>query len=339
MADLTVVEYHPEADEFAWTFGGVPPVARVTPPTVLQLYTEDAFAGKVRSERDLVSQVCEFPFLNPQTGPFYVEGAEPGDTLAVHFVSIEPARDWAASTTVPLFGALTATRTTALLHEPLPEVVWIWKLDRAARICRFEARNGGHRVDLPMDPMHGTLGVAPAGLEVRSALVPDAFGGNMDTPELRAGVTCYLGVNVEGALVSLGDGHARQGEGETCGVAVECAMNSVVIVDLVKGRPTAWPRIESDTHVMAAGSARPLEDAFRIAQADLVGWMSSDFGLDVLDAYQLVTQVVESPLANVVDTNYTSVAKLEKRWLPDVEVYEGAHRRLRAMADAYRRAR
>ena len=90
-------------------------------------------------------QVCEFPFLNPQTGPFYVEGAEPGDTLAVHFVSIEPARDWAASTTVPLFGALTSTHLTATLQEPLPELVWIWELDRDARqLCRFT--RAGQRV-------------------------------------------------------------------------------------------------------------------------------------------------------------------------------------------------
>jgi acetamidase/formamidase len=336
MPDLTVVEFRPNPEQYAWTFGGVPPVAHIKPGTVLQLFTEDCFAGRVRTESDLVSQVCEFPFLNPQTGPFYVEGAEPGDTLAVHFVSIEPARDWAASTTVPLFGALTATHTTAMLHEPLPEVVWIWKLDRAAGTCRFEARKGGYTVDLPMDPMHGTLGVAPANLEVRSALVPDAFGGNMDTPELRAGVTCYLGVNVEGALVSLGDGHARQGEGETCGVAVEAAMDSVIIVDLIKDRPCAWPRIESDTHLISAGSARPLEDAFRIAQADIVGWVAADFGLDVLDAYQLVSQAVESPIANVVDTNYTSVAKLAKRWLPALDVYGGMHARMRVAADIYR---
>jgi acetamidase/formamidase len=303
---------------------------------VLELFTEDCFGGKVRTVTDLVSEVCEFPFLNPQTGPFFVEGAEPGDTLAVHFVSIEPARNWAASTTVPLFGALTATPTTAMLHDPLPEITWIWALDRAARTCRFQARKSDYHVDLPMDPMHGTLGVAPAHLEVRSALVPDAFGGNMDTPEMRAGVTCYLGVNVAGALVSLGDGHARQGEGETCGVAVEAAMNSVIIVDLIKGRPCAWPRLESDTHLMSTGSARPLEDAFRIAQADIVGWVASDFGLDLLDAYQLVSQAVEAPIANVVDTNYTSVAKLAKRWLPTVDVYEGVHRRLRKMAAVYR---
>jgi len=108
-------------------------VARIRTPVVLDVFTEDAFFGRVRSENDLVSQVCEFPFVNPQTGPFYVEGAEPGDTLAVHFVSITPARDWGASTTIPLFGALTSTHLTALLNEPLPELVWMYQLEPGRR--------------------------------------------------------------------------------------------------------------------------------------------------------------------------------------------------------------
>src|SRR5215472_17253568 len=157
MADPQVITLRPEPGQYAWTFGGAAPAARVTPPAILEVFTEDCFAGKVRGENDLVSQVCEF--------------------------------------------------------------------DRAQRTCRFTARRGDYTVDLPMNPKHGTVGVAPANLEVRSALVPDAFGGNMDTPEMRAGVTCYLGVNVPGGLLSIGDAHARQGEGETCGVAVECAMN------------------------------------------------------------------------------------------------------------------
>jgi acetamidase/formamidase len=336
MADPPVITLRPEPGQYAWTFGGAAPLARVTPPVILEVFTEDCFAGRVRGENDLVSQVCEFPYLNPQTGPFYIEEAEPGDTLAVHFISIEPARDWGASTTVPLFGALSATHATALLHEPLPELVWMWQFDRARGTCRFTARKGDYTVDLPMNPMHGTVGVAPANLEVRSALVPDAFGGNMDTPEMRAGVTCYLGVNVEGALFSLGDGHARQGEGETCGVAVECAMNTVLAVDLIKGRPCAWPRLESDVHIMTAGSARPLEDAFRIAQLDLVQWLGTDYGLDPLDAYQLITQAVESPLANVCDPNYTSVAKMNKQYLPQAPAMEGAHTRLGDLAATYR---
>ena len=185
--------------------------------------------------------------------------------------------------------------------------------------------------------MHGTVGVAPANLEVRSALVPDAFGGNMDTPEMRAGVTCYLGVNVDGGLLSIGDGHARQGEGETCGVAVECAMNTVLAVELVKGVATPWPRLESDTHIMSTGSVRPLEDAFRIAQADLVHWVTELTGLSAMDAYQFLSQSVEAPLANVVDTNYTSVAKLRKDWLPGHgEVMRGMHDQLRDLGRAYR---
>ncbi|GAC1445239.1 MAG: acetamidase/formamidase family protein [Mycobacteriales bacterium] len=333
---LEVLSYRPEPGDYAWTFGGAAPVRRVQPGTVLELWTEDCFAGKVRTAGDLVSVVCEFPFLNPQTGPFFIEGAEPGDTLAVHFVSIEPSRDWAASTTVPLFGALTSTHLTATLQPPLPELVWIWDLDRAARTARFRARDSDFTVDLPMDPMHGTVGVAPANLEVLSALTPAAHGGNLDTPEMRAGTTCFLGVNVAGALFSLGDGHARQGEGETCGVAVECAMDTVVIVDLIKDVATPWPRIESDTHIMTAGSARPLEDAFRIAQADLVHWVAQDHGLSVMDAYQLISQAVESPLANVCDTNYTSVAKLGKGWLPKrTGPLVDVHARLRELGRAY----
>ncbi|MFI8535140.1 acetamidase/formamidase family protein [Streptomyces aquilus] len=332
MSEPRILTVRPEPGAYAWTFGGVPPVARIAPGTVLDLYTEDCFAGRVRSEKDLVSEVCEFPFLNPQTGPFHIEGAEPGDTVAVHFVSIEPARDWAASTTVPLFGALTSTQTTATLQPPLPETVWIWQLDRTRRTALFRAHDSDIEIELPMDPMHGTVGVAPANLEVRSALVPDAHGGNMDTPEMRADVTCYLGVNVEGALLSLGDGHARQGEGETCGVAVECAMNTVVIVELLKGLATPWPRIESDTHIISTGSARPLEDAFRISQLDLVRWLVRDYGFSELDAYQFATQAVESPLANVCDTNYTCVAKIRKEWLPARETHRGVHARLRETA-------
>src|SRR5213076_2150941 len=211
--------------------------------------------------------------------------------------------------------------------------------DRDAGTCRFTARRGDFAVDLPLNPMHGTVGVAPASLEVRSGLVPDAFGGNMDTPEMRAGVTCYLGVNVPGALLSLGDGHAGQGEGETCGVAVECAMETVVIVDLVKGRPCPWPRLESDTHLMTTGSARRLEDAFRFAQAELVHWLRDGYSLALLDVYQLVSQAVEAPLANVVDTNYTSVAKIRKEWLPAGTPFDGVHNRLRGQAAAYRGSR
>jgi acetamidase/formamidase len=335
VGSVQVVSFSPDPSQFAWTFGGVDPVQRVKPGTVMEVWTEDAFGGKVRGPDDLVSEVIEFPFVNPQTGPFYVEGAEPGDTLALHFVSIEPSRDWAASTTVPLFGALTSTHATATLQDPLPEIVWMYEVDAKERTVRFRGREGDHTTVLPLDPMHGTVGVAPASFEARSSLVPDSHGGNMDTPEMRAGTTCYLGVNVEGALFSIGDGHARQGEGETCGVAVECAMDTVVVVDLVKDRETPWPRLENDDYVMSTGSARPLEDAFRIAHVDMVQWMGQEFGMSSMDAYQLLTQVSESPVANVCDPNYTFVCKVRKEWLPSQAVMGGTRARLEDVGAAY----
>ncbi len=332
---MDVLAYRPDPSEFAWTFGGARPVRTIKPGTLLEVWTEDAFGGKVRGADDLVSKVIQFPFVNPQTGPFEMEGAEPGDTLVLHFVSIEPSRDWAASTTIPFFGSLTGTHATAGLQEPLPEKIWMYEVDAKRRTVTYRALRGGHSVQLPLDPMHGTVGVAPANFEARISLVPDYYGGNMDTPEMRAGTTCYLGVNVAGALFSLGDGHCRQGEGESCGVAVEAAMDTVVVADLLKGVTTPWPRLENDTHVMSVGSARPLEDAFRIAQVDLVQWLAGEFGMDQLDAYQLLTQASETPVANVVDPNYSIVTKIRKEYLPKSTVYGGAHARLTEMGKAY----
>ncbi|WP_306215984.1 acetamidase/formamidase family protein, partial [Actinoplanes sp. RD1] len=160
-------------------------------------------------------------------------------------------------------------------------------------------------------------------------------GGNLDTPELRAGVTAYFGVNVPGALFALGDGHCRQGDGEVCGTGVESAMNTVVVLDLIKGVATPTPRFESDAALMSAGSARPLEDAYRMSQHDLVTWTAGLTGLDVLDAYQLISQAGQAPVGNVCDPNYTMLAKVAKRFLGTASAYDGMHDRLRAAAAGY----
>src|SRR5437899_7121666 len=179
----------PTEKQYAWTFGGVDPIARIKPGDVLDLYTEDCFGGKVRSATDLFSKVCEYPFVNPQTGPFYVEGAEPGDTLAIHLIDVQPARDWAASVTVPLFGALSGTHYTQTLQDPLPEKTWIYKVDQASKTVRFQALDSDYGTSFPLEPFHGTIGVAPAAFEARNVLVPEAFGGNMATPEAKPGAT------------------------------------------------------------------------------------------------------------------------------------------------------
>ncbi|WP_129667860.1 acetamidase/formamidase family protein [Phytoactinopolyspora endophytica] len=329
---MEVVEFTPEREQYAWTFGGVPPIRKVTPGTLMRLWTEDAFSGRLQSSSDRPSEKLDMREVNPQTGPFYVEGAEPGDTLALHIVGLEPARDWAASATIPFFGGLTSTDRTVTLQEALPELTWIYQLDRERQTVRFEALRGELQLDLPVAPMLGTVGVAPGGREVRTSLVPDMFGGNMDTPEMRAGSTCYLGVNVEGAMFSVGDGHYRQGEGESCGTAVEGAMNVTLIVELIKGHAPVWPRIEHDDHYIVVASSRPLEDAWRASQAGMIAWLGELYGLDRLDAYQLLTQISESPLANVVDANYSAVTKVAKRLLPIGDAYDGMHRHLRGHA-------
>ncbi|RNI24360.1 acetamidase/formamidase family protein [Flexivirga caeni] len=329
-------EVDKDADPAAlvYTFGGAEPVRSLRPGTIVSTWTADCYGGRVRRAQDLATEVTDTRFINPQTGPFHIEGAEPGDTIAVHFCSITPSVDWGVSTTMPLFGALTQTPFTAMLHDPLPERTWIYDLDVAERLVRYHALDSDLTVDLPMDPMHGTVGVAPALGEVRSSLTPGSWGGNMDTPEMRAGTTCYLGVNVPGALLSLGDGHARQGEGETCGVAVETAMDTVFAVELIKGIATPWPRLEDDRFIMSTGSTRPLEDAFRISHADLVHWIAGGLGLSAMDAYQLVSQTALTPVANVCDENYTVVGKVLKDHLPGFEAYGGTHHRLRSLARA-----
>ncbi|OPX06155.1 acetamidase/formamidase family protein [Mycobacterium sp. AT1] len=328
---MATVEFTPTPEQYVWTFGGAEPVMEVAPGTVLKLWTEDAFAGRVTSSADKPSEVLNPKELNPQTGPFYVTGAEPGDTLALHVVSLEPARDWAASTTIPLFGALTGTDRTAGLQPPLPELTWIYQIDRAAGQATFVAHETGFTMTMPLAPMLGTVGVAPALREVRTTLVPDYFGGNMDTPELRAGTTVYLGVNVDGALFSVGDGHYRQGEGETCGTALEGAMNVTIVVDLIKGGAPAWPRLEHDDALLTVGSARPLEDAWRCSQVEMVRWLTELYGLGPMDAYQVCSQLCQSPLANVVDVNYSAVTKIAKSLLPQSDPYAGTHQRLRAV--------
>ena len=336
MTDTTpFTRFEPTPEQYAWTFGGVDPVMRVRPGEILDLFTEDCFAGRIRSSEDVPSKSIEYPYINPQTGPFLVEGAQPGDTLAVHLIDVQPARDWAVSTTVQLFGALTGTRITATLQPPLPERTWMYRVNQPAATVEFEALDSEFSTSFPLEPFHGTIGVAPAAFEARNVLVPEAFGGNMDTPEARAGTTIYFGVNVPGALFSLGDGHYSMGEGEACGVAVEGAMNTLLTVDVVPGTFCDWPRLETDDALMVAGSYRPLEDAYRIAHVQLVTWIATATGLSTMDAYQLVSQGARSRIANVCDANYTIVAKIPKQFLPsDVPWMGGVHETLRGRGKA-----
>jgi len=315
-ANATVLQWTPKHEELVYTFGGATPRQRIKPGTRIVSWTEDCFDGAVKTAADLPSKVMPAGHDNPQTGPFYVEGAEPGDTVAVHILKLEPARAYGVSSFGPGFGALVGTDQTAMLGPGFPETTWRYDVDAARSVARTTARDGKHAWAVPLAPFLGCLGVAPAGGEARTTIVPGNFGGNMDCPEVRAGNAVFLGVNVPGALLSFGDGHYAMGDGEIMGAAIEGAMNVEVYVELLKKRATPIPRIENADEIMFVGSGRPLEDAARVAFKAMVGWVRENAGLSELDAYQFVSQNARAPIIQLVDPEYTVLVKIAKARLP-----------------------
>lgn len=289
------------------------PIATVRPGESVEIYTEDAFEGRITSSDQVPSQVLG-EYLNPQTGPIYVEGAEPGDTLIVHIDDIELTRDFAVSCLVPEFGGLTSTVLSPSLQEPLPEKIWIYRRQPDGTFA-FDP----DKFTITPTPFMGTMGTAPD-LEMLSALTPFTHGGNMDVPDVCPGNQLHLPVRVPGALFFTGDCHAAQGEGEACGVALEISGKVTVRFELRKNYPLTWPRIVSPTHLMAVGSARPMEDAAKIAYKQLILWLEADYGFDRWDAYQLVTQAGKLYVGNMVDTYYSLVAKINRAYLNPKEV-------------------
>jgi len=314
-ADQPVLSYVPKHDELKYTFGGVAPTHHIKPGTRIVSWTEDCYDGAVTKPDQLPTKMIPPGHDNPQTGPFFIDGAEAGDTIAIHINKLEPARDHGISSFFPGFGALNGTDRTAVLGADLPEKVWFYDVDRAKGIARTKSLDGKQSWEVPLAPFLGCLGVSP-GQEVRSTIVPDFFGGNMDCPEVRAGNTIYLGVNVPGALLSFGDGHYAMGDGEIIGTAIEGAMNVDVTVDLIKGRVTRWPRIENSESMMTVGAGRPLEDAARIAFKEMVRWISDTTGLSEMDAYEFVSQNAKTPIVEMVDPEYTVMVKIDKKRLP-----------------------
>jgi len=314
--DRPVLRYVPRHEELKYTFGGAAPTHHIAPGTRIISWSEDCYDGALKNASQKPTEVQPPGHDNPQTGPFYVDGAEPGDTLAIHIEKLEPARDTAFSVAFPGFGALKGTDKTALLNPDLPETVWAYEDDRARGVARSKSQDGRFTWEVPLAPFLGCLGVSPAYGVTQSTIVPGDFGGNMDCPEVRAGNTIYLGVRVPGGLLSFGDGHFAMGEGEIIGTAVEGAMNVELTVDLIKKRETPWPRIENDEWIMSLGAARPLEDAARIAYKDMVHWVMEQTGMAMLDAYEFVSQNARAPIVELVDPEYTVLVKIPKARLP-----------------------
>jgi len=287
------------------------PVLHIKPGDRVVVETQDCFEGVIKTERDLPSKKLRMPFLNPQCGPIVIEGAEKGDVVAVHIESMTPRGDNPRGTCclIEEFGGLTGTYYTATLNEPLPEIVRKINLDE-------DKVYWSDRLTLPYNPHIGTIGLAPE-IDSINSLTPDNHGGNMDVPDMGPGSITYFPVRSEGGRLFLGDAHACQGDGEVCGVAVEHASITTIRVDLIKNWAIEWPRMEKEGYIMTLGSARPLEDATRIAFRELVRWMTQDYGFDQWDAYMTLSVCGKSKLGNFVDPKYTVGAMMPKSYLED----------------------
>jgi amidase len=307
------VRYHATIDNVKYVYASVPPVAHLHTGNILESNSLDCFGNAIKKPGDTQALVKGD---NPLTGPFYIDGAEPGDTLIVRILDLQVDSDQGLGAFAPGFGALNETNYTPMLHPPLPEKIWFYPIDHAGNTATFQALDSNYKVKIPLHPFLGCIGVAPAGGEARSSVVPAEFGGNMDAPEASVGNTIYFPVNVSGALLYFGDGHAAMGDGEIAGTAIEVPMKTRLQVDIVKGKKTNWPRFENEKEIMAAGIYRPVDDALRIAFTELVAWIHVDYGLSELDAYELLSKVGKIHLTEMVDPNYVVVASVEKKYLP-----------------------
>jgi amidase len=253
-----------------------------------------------------------------EVGPFWIEGATPNDTLVVRILRLRPNRDVAVSAVNPGgISAVVPDSRTRMITEPLPARRFVWRLDLERNVGILDLPNSASKqIEMPLKPMLGRLAVAPAGGEVFGGLWPGNFGGNMDAADAREGTTVYLPVFHDGALFYFGDGHALQGDGEIVGSGLETTMDVSLEFDLIKGQRIRWPRMEDADDIMVLGSVRPLVDAFRIAHVELIEWLVNDYGFEKMEAYQVVSQGGHARIANVVDPNYTIVAKFPKRLLP-----------------------
>ena len=255
------------------------PIARVQIGERVRIHCVDCFENRIDDENLSYGDVCEYPYVNPQTGPIFVEGVESGDTLLVRIDDIEITRDWAITGLVPYFGLMTGTQTTATINAPLPEVV--------RKLPIHDGRVWYDERCFPVNPFMGTIGTAPR-LEAINALTPSYYGGNMDCPEARPGNTMHFPVRAKGGLFFCGDGHAVQGHGEIGGVACEVPVNLICSFGAKKGENIDWPRVTNDEFFMTIGCARPLEDAARIACRELVKWVAGKYELEEAEALILL---------------------------------------------------
>jgi amidase len=294
------------------TIGSHEPVLRIADGDTVVTSTVDA------SGRDRSGEIVT-PGGNPQTGPFHVQGAEPGDALVITFDRLTPNRDTGWSRTVIAENVVDPTFVRELPADDL----LTWELDAARGTARPRAREGTidppaalEALVLPLAPMVGCFGVAPARGQSISTATSGPHGGNMDYRGFVKGVTVYLPVEVPGALFHIGDGHAIQGDGEIVGTGIEISFDVQFTCRVLKDAGVSWPRGENEEFIFTVGNARPLDQALQHATTEMLRWLDRDFGLDARAASTLLGQAVRYEVGNVYDPAYTMVCKVARDLLP-----------------------
>lgn len=307
---MTVHHFQPSI--YYNAFGSYEPVLRLADGDMVITTTADA-TGLDASGKEVASGG------NPLTGPFSVEGAEPGDSLALTFERLWPNRTTGWSSTVLAPNVVDPDYVSEMpLRRGSVRAEWALDLENGtATLVRPETRLG-HLV-LPLKPMLGCFGVAPPNRQAISSSTSGVHGGNMDYIGFTAGSTVYFPVFAPGGLVFVGDGHAVQGDAEICGTGIETSFDVEFTMKLLKGKKMGWPRSENEDYIMAVGNARPLDQALQHATTEMVRWLLDDFALDATAVHILLGQCVEYEVGNVFDPAYTVLCKLKKKTISSIK--------------------
>ncbi|MCZ6900927.1 MAG: acetamidase/formamidase family protein [Bacteroidetes bacterium] len=274
----------------------IPPVVKVPSGSVIEAYTKEATDEQLSLESQ-ASDLSNLSFdpIHPLTGPVYVEGAQPGDILAVTLHKIELG-DWAWSAVIPGFGFLADQFTEPFLKT--------FKLGKDKTKVKFN-----ENIEIPLRPFPGVMGVAPATDSLLNTIPPRENGGNMDDPHLVEGTTVYFPVFVEGALFSIGDTHAAQGAGEVCGTAIEAPMRIIYEVNVIKsGRKMAEPQYETDEYYAVTAFATTIDEAAKKATNYMIDYLVEAHNLNRVEAYMLCSLAGDLHIAEVVDVPHVLVS-------------------------------
>lgn len=286
------------------------PVLTVYPGDTIHTTTVDAGGTDEKSVARVLGG-------NPQVGPFYVETAGPGDTLAIHIVKLRLNRDWAESDDAIVDRGLDSD--LAVKMKDGGKTVR-WHLDTEKGVATPEKPPEKlARYSVPLRPMLGCVAVAPNSTQAAPGTGDSGrWGGNMDFNEITEGATVFLPVNVPGALLYIGDGHAAQGDGELNGNALETSMDVEITVDVISGKRIRGPRVESATHIMAVGLGGSLDDAFRAATAGMAQWLTDAYALSPSELAQVLGTSAEYKVSEVADRNTGIVLKIRKEILKNL---------------------